>query len=195
MTQQTSIAAQNPGGCYLAFNGMIDRKSAEQLVTMCGDAYQAGFSEITLCISSAGGYLVDAYYAFNLLEALPVRLVTYNTSTIQSAANILFLCGDERYACPGSTFFFHKTAFDGVSGQRVTEAFAMERLKLIQLDDMRTAQIVANKTAQPVERVRQWQGDELLMSSEEAVANGILHGIRPLSVPRDALFRQIILQG
>jgi ATP-dependent Clp protease protease subunit len=189
-----TLAQQHPGGCYLAFNGMLHRKSVEQLVLMCGDAAANGFSEITLCLSSLGGFLVDAYYAFNMLEALPVKLITVNTSTIQSAANMVYLCGDERHACPGSTFFFHQTAFDSVPGQRVTEAFAIERLKSIQLDDARSAQIIANKTAQTIESVRQWQNSDLLMSTDDAIANGLLHKVQPLVVPGDALFRQIILQ-
>lgn len=121
-------------------------------------------------------------------------MITVNMSTVQSAANMVFLCGDERYACPGSTFFFHQTAFDSVPGQRVTEAFAMERLKSIQLDDARSAEIIANKTAQTVESVRQWQNADLLMSTDDAIANGILHQVRPLIIPGDALFRQIVLQ-
>jgi len=195
MIPATTIAQQNPGGCYLAFNGMLDRKSVEQLVSMCGDAKAAGFQEITLCLSSLGGFLVDTYYAYNMLEALPVKLITVNTSTVQSAANMLFLCGDERYSCPGCTFFFHQTAFDAMPGQRVTEAFAQERLRAIQLDDARSAQIIAHKTAQPIKSVRQWQSSEKLMSTDDAIKNGILHGVRPLIIPGDALFRQIVLQS
>jgi ATP-dependent Clp protease protease subunit len=190
-----SLAEQNPGGCYFAFNGMIDRKNVEQLVSMCSDARNAGFREVTLCLSSLGGFLVDAYYAFNMLEALPLRLITYNMSTVQSAANMLFLCGDERYACPGSTWFFHQTAFNETAAQRVTEAYAKEKLRAIQLDDARTAEIIANKTTQPVERVREWQNTEVLMSTDDAIAHGILHEVRPLAIPDNALFRQIILQG
>jgi ATP-dependent protease ClpP protease subunit len=190
-----SLSDDNPGGCFFGFNGMIDRKAVEQLVLMCGDANVHGFKEVTLCLSSLGGILVDAYYAYNMLEALPLKLITYNVSTIQSAANMLYLCGDERYATPGSTFFFHQTAFDAVPGQRVTEALATERLKAIQLEDARTAEIIANKTAQPIESVRQWQNTERLMSTDDAIQHGLLHEVRPLVIPDDALFRQIVLQG
>ena len=40
-----------------------------------------------------------------------------------------------------AAYFFHQTAFDSVPGQRVTEAFAVERLKSIQLDDARSAEM------------------------------------------------------
>lgn len=192
---QPTLADLNPGGCYLAFNGIIDRKSVEQLVHMCSEAQSAGFGEVTLSICSMGGFLVDAYYAFNMLEALPLKLITYNASTIQSAANMLYLCGDERYACPGSTWFFHQTAFEFNQGLRVTEALAAEKLRAIQLDDARTAEIVANKTGQTVERVREWQNTEFLMSTDDALTHGVLHEVRPLQIPKDALFRQIVLQG
>jgi ATP-dependent Clp protease protease subunit len=195
VSDNLTLAEKNPGGCYLAFNGMLDRKGAEQLVHMCSEARNAGFTAVTLCLSSLGGYLADAYYAFNMLEGLPLRLITHNASTIQSAANMLFLVGDERYACPGSTFFFHQTAFEATSGQRVTEAYAAEKLKAIQLEDVRSAQIIADKTAQTVERVRQWQNSEFLMSTDDAIAHGILHEVRPLAIPKDALFQQIVLQG
>lgn len=195
MSAEPSVADQHPGGCYFAFNGMLNQKNVEQLVSMCSDARGAGFKEITICLSSLGGFLVDAYYAFNMLDALPIKLIIYNTSTVQSAANMLFLCGDERYACPGSTFFFHQTAFNETAGTRVTEAYAREKLRAIQLDDARTAEIIANKTAQTVESVREWQNTELLMSTDDAIKHGILHEVRVLAIPDDALFRQIILQG
>lgn len=195
MGEKMALADQNPGGCYLGFSGALDRKGVEQIVYLCNQARGEGFRAVTLCLNSLGGYLVDAYYAYNMLEALPLTITTHNVGTIQSAANLLFVCGDVRLACPGSTFFFHKTAFDPQPGQRVTEAFAAERLKAIQLDDARSAQIVADKTAQAVERVREWQTAELLMSTEDAIGNGLLHEVRPLIIPGNALFMQIVLQG
>lgn len=107
----------------------------------------------------------------------------------------LVLVGDERYACPGSTFFFHQTRFFEPDGQVMTEALATERLKAIRLEDARTAQIIANKTAQTVERVREWQTGEFLMTADEAIRSGVVHSVRALAIPQDALFSQIVLQG
>lgn len=189
-----SLAETHPGGCYLSFNGEISRASIEQIVLMCGQAWENGFDEVTLCMNSPGGTLEHAYHGFNMLEALPIHIVTYNTSAVQSAANLLFLCGDERYACPGSMFFFHQTSFQSQGGLIVTEAYAKERLKAIQLEDARTAQIIANKTNQTVESVNDWQAQELLLSAEDAEGFGIVHGVRALAIPKDALFRPIVVQ-
>ena len=194
MSDKQTLAQANPGGCFLAFNGEINRRSAEQLVLLCSQAWGGGFAEVALCLNSPGGTLEHAYYAFNMLEALPIRIVTYNTSAIQSAANMVYLCGDERYACPGSTFFFHQTRFFEPDGQVMTEALATERLKAIRLEDARTAQIIANKTAQTLECVRGWQTGEFLMTADEAIGHGVVHAVRALAIPDNALFSQIVLQ-
>src|ERR1039457_1761245 len=83
----------------------------------------------------------------------------WNIGNIQSAANILFLCGDERYATPRSTFFFHQTGYDPPVG-RVTEPYLTEKLKAVQYDDNRSALIIANKTGKAVQDVRGWQNTE-----------------------------------
>jgi ATP-dependent protease ClpP protease subunit len=42
---------------------------------------------------------------------LPVKKTFYNISSVQSAANIVFLAGDNRYAVPYSTFMMHGVNF------------------------------------------------------------------------------------
>jgi Clp protease len=126
--QQQRLSIQFPAGCFIGFNAAFDRKASEQLVSVCGEAVRNGYSEITLCLMSIGGLLDFAYYAFNILEALPIKLVTHNIGTVQSAANLIFLCGDERYAAPGCSFLFHNTGFEG-TGLQITGPLIREKLK------------------------------------------------------------------
>ena len=65
----------------------------------------------------SAGILDQTYYAYNMIEAIQAKLITWNTGNIQSAANLLFLAGDERYATDGSTFFFHQTGYDPPPGR------------------------------------------------------------------------------
>jgi ATP-dependent Clp protease, protease subunit len=190
-SQQQPLSARFPGGCYLGFNAALDRRPVEQLVSVIGDSIKNGFTEINLCLSSAGGILDHTYYACSLLDALPVRLVTWNVGNIQSAAVMLFLCGAERYAVDGATFFFHQTGYEP-SG-RITEPFLVEKLKAVQYDDNRSASIIATKTGKPVQDVRGWQNSELVMNTTDAHAYGIIHGVRQFSVPGDAFFHQILV--
>ena len=183
---------RHPGGCYLGFNAAIDRKAAEQLVMFVSDLKKGGFENINLCISSIGGLLDHAYYAFNMIEAIDISITTWNIGNIQSASNMLYLCGDERYAVKGSTFFFHQTGYDPPTG-RITEPYLTERLKSVRYDDNRTADIIASKTGRPIEEVRGWQNTELVMDTELAMRQGIVHEIRELRIPSDALFLQVII--
>jgi len=187
------LSVKFPGGAYVGFNAGVDRRAAEQLVMVCGQAIAQGYSEITLCMTSVGGLLEHAYYAYGILDALPLKITTHNLGSVQSAANMLFLCGDQRYAMEGSTFFFHKSSFNASEGQVLTEAFITERLKAIQYEDNRSAAILAAKTGRSVEEVREWQNAEAVMNTDMAIKNGLIHGVKPLSVPKDAYFHQVVI--
>jgi ATP-dependent Clp protease protease subunit len=180
----------HPGGCYLGFNAAIDRKSAEQIIAVVNTARQNGYPEINLCMSSIGGILEQTYYLFNLLSSMPVKFITWNIGNIQSAAVILFLVGEERYATASSTFFFHQTSYDPPN-IRITEPYLTEKLKAVQYDDNRSAAIIANRTGKLVQDVRGWQNTD--MDTKVATLNGIIHAIKPFALPSNAFFHQIVI--
>ena len=192
MARKTGLSGTYPGGCYVGFNAAIDRKAAEQLVVTLTDAQKNGFAEAHICISSIGGLLDHAYYLFSVIEALALRIVTHNVGNIQSAANILFLCGDERYANEGATFFFHQTGYEAPAA-RITEPYLAEKLKAARYDDTRSAAIIAAKTGLSVKNVRAWQNRELVMDTKMALDHGLIHGVQRLAIPPDALFHQIVV--
>ena len=186
------LSQTHPGGCYLGFNAAIDRKAAEQLASVVNDAKRNGFTEVNLCMSSVGGILDQTYYLFNLLEATDIAITTWNIGNIQSAANIIFLCGDRRFATDGSTFFFHQTGYDPPTG-RITEPYLAEKLKAVQYDDNRSAGIIAAKTGKRIEDVRGWQNTELVMDTKAALAHGLIQAVQPLVIPKDAFFHQVVI--
>jgi len=187
------LSEQFSGGCYIGFNAAFDRKAAEQLMLVCGQAIQNGYDTINLCLGSPGGLMDDTFYVINLLEAFPVKIITHNVSTIQSAANMVFLCGDERYAVPGSTFYFHQTHFTPPPGQEVNKAFMTQRLKAIEDNDARCAAFYRDKTGQESHQVSEWCDAEFLMTTELALQNGIIHSIEQFSIPRNAFFHQVVV--
>jgi ATP-dependent protease ClpP protease subunit len=187
------LSQRFPGGCYVGFNALIDRKAAEQLVMVCTQAQQNGFSTINIAINSAGGLLDQAYYAYHWLEALPVTIITHNVGNVQSATNLLFLCGDQRYGVEGCTFFFHQTAFEALPGQRLSASFVRERLKGMQYEDTRSAQIYASKTNRTVKDVRKWMNAEKVMDTAAAIQNGLIQAVRPYNIPPNAFHHQVIV--
>jgi len=193
MNQPSTLLSQvHPGGCFIGFNAAIDRKSAEQLAMICSDAVKNQFGTVNLLLSSTGGILDHTYYLCTILDALPIKVVTFNIGNVMSAANLLFLCGKERYAIEGSTFFFHQTHYPPPSDQ-VSASFVRSRAKAIARDDARSAMFMANKIGRPVKDIMKWQRSELFMDTATAIAHGIIHGIKAPVIAPDAFFLQLVV--
>ena len=64
---------------------------------------------------------------YNVLRALPTKLITHNVGNVDSIGNAIFLAGVERYACPHSTFMFHGVGFDAPANSRFEEKNLRER--------------------------------------------------------------------
>jgi ATP-dependent protease ClpP protease subunit len=181
-----------PGGCFIGFNAAIDRKAAEQLALMCGDAVKNRFSAVNLLLSSVGGTLDHTYYLCSVLDALPIDIVTFNIGNVMSAANLLFLCGKQRYAIEGSTFYFHQTHYPPPSDQ-VSASFVRSRAKSIARDDVRSATFIANKIGVPIKDVMKWQRSELFMDTARALTLGIIHGVKAPVITPNAFFLQLVV--
>lgn len=192
MIHPDPLAKSHPGGCYLGFNSVIDRKPAEQLVWLVSDAHKNGFKSVNLLLSSTGGMLDQTHYLCNLLDAMPLEIVTYNVGNIMSAANLLFLCGDRRYAVEGAVFFFHQSSYPP-PGDQITSTFAKSRAQSIDRDDTRTANFVAAKIRRPAEEVLGWQRSEMFMDTGAALACGIIEGVKAPVIPHDAFFHQVVV--
>jgi ATP-dependent protease ClpP protease subunit len=54
--------------------------------------------QIELFINSGGGDVGSALSCYNLLRASGLYIVSFNIGECSSAANVIFLAGDERYA-------------------------------------------------------------------------------------------------
>jgi ATP-dependent Clp protease protease subunit len=187
-----TIAGKQYSDVFLGFNHAIDRRAVEQLIAMTTDAVIAGFSDVNICLGSIGGYIDQAYYAYEALISLPIRRTIYNISNVQSAANILFVAGDDRFACPGATFFFHQTSYDPPTG-RITERYLEERIKAIRYDDQRSGQIIADRTGSKLDDVLEWQKTELVMDTAQAITSGMIQAVKAPVIPKGAFFHQIRL--
>lgn len=193
MTDARPLSVQFPAGCYIGFNAAIDRKASEQLISVCGEAVRNGYKEVNICLTSVGGLLDFAYYAFNIIEGLPIKIITYNIGVVQSAANLIFLCGDERYCAPGCSFLFHNTGFEAQPGQQITGPFITEKLKAIDYEERRAASIYSEKTGLPIEQVSKWQQGTLVMDGDLALKHGLIHAVKPLNIPEGAFFHQVVV--
>ena len=87
--------------------------------------------------------------------------------------------------------FFHQTA-SNYDGSRMTEAYLIAKLAMVQREDNRTAQIIADKSSRPVESVNEWLRTERLMDTGQAKSEGLIHDERSLVIPQNAWTQQTL---
>lgn len=113
MPQEAPADSMDEGNVYINFFGPIDFQIAQGLMTLCHQLVSQGARSLYFLFASPGGEVNTGIELYNFLKSLPVKITMHNMSAIDSIATVIFLSGDERYACPHSTFLFHgpKTTF------------------------------------------------------------------------------------
>jgi ATP-dependent protease ClpP protease subunit len=97
------------------FHGPINTPATNKLRTViCSVANRGTDGNTTppckrlwLLMSSLGGSLDDGFSLYSLLRTIKPEVVTVNMGQIASIANVAFLGGSRRIACPESYFHFH----------------------------------------------------------------------------------------
>lgn len=191
MDQQPQKLTDRFSDCYLSFNAYIDRLGAQNLLNVVQDVWRNGFGTVHLLLSSGGGQVDHAYYLFAGLQAMPLKYVTWNIGGIQSAANVLFSVGHERYVTPPGTFHFHRTWFEPPT--QVTAEYLRSKMALQKAGDLRSAEIISDRCGVSVRTVLQWQARETVMDAEQSVAAGVAHAVRAPKIPPTAFFQQVVV--
>ena len=109
---------QPPPQVVLTFVGPINYPATKILRNACYQAVGTGTKNLTLLISSPGGASVEGFALYHFLRSLPVELTTHNIGSIESMANIVFIAGKNRFACPNTRFMLHE--FTWISTQQET---------------------------------------------------------------------------
>jgi ATP-dependent protease ClpP protease subunit len=126
------------GEVALVFHGPINGPATTKLRNaICGMANGGSSkdglppSRLWLLMSSGGGNLEDGFSLYTLLRSLQVELVTVNMGQIASIANVPFLAGNHRIACPDAYFHFHDFDYGFVGAHTMSrDNIADTRLQL-----------------------------------------------------------------
>jgi ATP-dependent Clp protease protease subunit len=182
---------QGPIHFLIGFNLLIDRIAVLRLMQAVGGALEKGAQSISLLLSSHGGAPEQAFYAYEILRAVPVPLITHNIGTIQSAAMAIFLAGGQRFAVPHSHFLMHQTVHTPAGGSSYGQALLDHSAESIHADDLRSIAIISERTGQPAKTVRRWHVGQKLRSTEFAETHGIIHEVRAVQFPAQGYFFQV----
>lgn len=189
------MASQTPETVYLSFAAEINQTTTEGLLGLCSNLVNQGAKTIYLLLSSPGGNVLNGITIYNILRALPAKVITHNTGSIDSIANVVFLAGEERYSSPNATFMFHGMGFDINQATRFEEKLReLERLDLIITDQRKIGAIICERTDVSTEEVEKMFREAVTRDPDYAKAHGIIHDIREAKVPPGSPIHQLVFK-
>jgi ATP-dependent Clp protease protease subunit len=179
---QAPAAAQPavPETVYAIFCGDIAQVTAAKVVSGLTVAMGAKVKHVHLLFQSAGGYVGDGVFLYNLFRTIPIELTLYNVGQLSSAGVIAFLGGKNRKTTRNATFMLHRCAS---SPQFATSTKLEHAAKTLVLDDERTETIVREHVNFSPELWEQIKHHDLYVSGEEAVKYGIADAIGEFAPP------------
>jgi len=181
-----------PPALYVTFSAEVIPQTSEALIAIMGEAASAQIPEVHLLLSTPGGSVMNGINVYNVLRAMPFKLITHNVGNVDSIGNPIFLAGEERYACPHSTFMFHGVGFD-INGQmRLEEKALKERLDGLRADQKRISAIVAERSTLTDDDVHGFYLDSKTMDADEALESGLVHEIRDADIPAGSPVRSLV---
>jgi ATP-dependent protease ClpP protease subunit len=113
---------------------------------------------------------------------------------VNSIGNVVFLAGEERYACANSNFMFHGVGFDVTQATRIEEKFLRERLDGIQADQKRIADVISARTAIDSQETQTLFLEARTKDPAYALQKGIIHEIRDPQIPPGTPVFQLVFE-
>ncbi len=174
-----------PHPAYVTFSAEVNEKTVQNLLTIMGNCAAQNFTEVRLLISTQGGSVMHGINAYNVLLGMPFKLVTHNAGNVDSIGNAIFLAGQERLACPHSTFMFHGAAFNG--GNAIFDAKATkERLDSLKADQARISSIITSRSSLTASVVAGYFRGAKVLTAQDALHHGVATGVQDIAIPTGA---------
>jgi ATP-dependent Clp protease protease subunit len=191
-TIQLPLVQQPRPPAFISFTAEVVPQTTEALLLAFANFVNQGFQEIHLLLSTPGGSVMHGITIYNVLRALPITLITHNVGNVDSIGTVIYLAGEQRYACPQSTFMLHGVAFGTNTPMQFFEKNLKERLAGVQADQERIKAIYRDRAGINPELAEQFFLGESTISAADAVGNGIAHEIRVVQIPAGSPVLQLV---
>lgn len=188
------VPQQVPENVCVSFSAEIIPQTIEPLLAACAQSANGGVKNLHLLLSTPGGSVMHGLTVYNALKAMPFHLITHNVGNVDSIGNVVFLAGDERYACPSSTFMFHGVGTGFQQNARLEEKELRERLGSLQADQDRIASVISDRCALKDVDVRKLFLEAQTKNAGWAKENGIVDDIREVQLPPGTPIHQLVFQ-
>ncbi len=177
--------ASVPEEVFVSFSKFLDVDATESLITTVSSLVNAKVETIVLCLSSFGGNFARSVSLYNFLRAMPCHVITFNVGHVASAANVLFLAGEERFASKHATFMFHPSTLT-LDGTSLSPQQLSERSAAMTADDDRERQMIKERTLLTSAQIKAIVDGSTTIDSSAALTAGIIHEVKELEVPDGA---------
>lgn len=192
--QAVGRPVQPPQLVCVSFSAEIVPQTTESLLQVCAQIANQGVQTVHLLISTPGGSVMHGLNAYNVLRAMPFKLVTHNVGNVDSIGNVVFLAGSKRYACPTSTFMFHGVGSGVQRDARLEEKALREKLGAVQADQKRIASVITDRSTLTMEQVHQLFLEAQTKDAIYAKENGIIHDVCDVQLPPGTPIHQLVFQ-
>ena len=167
---------------FVCFFGDITPQSVQNITRVFLELSGHRPASISFLFSSRGGDVSAGITLHNFLRSLSIDLILFNMGSIDSIATVIFLSGEERYACPHSTFLFHGTALN-ISGNHSIRLNQLRELESqIQKDEEKIAGIVAKHTNIGLEEIKEFFNQGVSKDLQFAKEKGLIKDIKSPSI-------------
>jgi hypothetical protein len=80
---------------YVSFSAEINAHTTESLIAAMANCANARPAQVVLLLSTPGGVVMNGMNLYNVLRAMPFKLVTHNVGNVDSIGKAVFLAGEE----------------------------------------------------------------------------------------------------
>ncbi len=195
MTQLITPSGRAPTTIYINYFDGISEPKVKTLMSVCAEVIDKTKPDVLyFCFSSPGGSVSAGITLYSFLRGLPVKIVMHNTGSTDSIATAVFLSGDERYACPHSTFLFHGVNMNVEQGASLSLTTLREVMSSVEQDENKIARILTDRSSLSEDEVRRLFREGESKPPVFAESKGIVHAIRDLAIPKDAMLISLNMQ-
>lgn len=177
---------------FISFSAEVVPQTTEALIQAVTNFVNQGFKEVHLLLSTPGGSVMHGITIYNILRGLPIKLITHNVGNVDSIGTVIYLAGEQRYACPQTTFMLHGVSFGTNTPIQFFEKNLKERLASVQADQERIKAVYCDRAGINPEIAEAFFLGESTINANDAVAQGIAQEVRPVSIPAGSPVLQLV---
>ena len=182
---------------HIVFAADITPDTANGFISILTNLIGQNATRAIIAVNSSGGNVVSGITMYNVMRAMPYPITTHNIGNVDSISNVLFLGGEERYACAASTFMFHGVGFNGNANERLEENILKAKLDTVLSDHKRISGILSDRTQDKltVRAGMKLFKEQRTRNAEWALDKGLINEIRDFTFPAGGNVHLIMQQS